>query len=577
MHRLALPADWKRGLAAPFLFVGLALAAYGSRYGAPATWIAALLCVALAARPLGPGGVALAASPLSLAVGGFAAWLAVSNVAFNASYNPAAQYHAAFLVAGLVLGRRAAGESAALLLRVALVFACGLAAWAAWQRVQGVARPTAAFETPATLATVLNLCLLPAIVCAVSLRSSRWLLGAIALVATGFFLTMSRGGWLALAAGAFIAAAGARRLGLPLLPPRLALVGGILAAGILATWIAPALFGGAPGDPSGRATAPALIPMTGEEAARSSAARLGLYALAFESLSARTLLFGEGYLGFYYLLEAGRAQIPTYEQTITYFAHNDYLQVLLELGVPGIAGLLAMVLAPAVLVWRRGSALEPPARRVCVAALAGLATMAVHAGVDFPFYIPVCLLFYGVGLGVLDTTLATDARAANAARAPSQPSALRRGFTAAMATLAAWVLIAPLAAQAAAGHAERQWAAGLSQSAAYWFGAARVIEPRDWRYHWYAGEFWRVQADISGRRAAADLADQAYADGFSANPREARNLLGRLVLHRRLGDLLTHPASAATQLAWADEAVRLLPHDPAAQRERERVLDGAAR
>lgn len=497
-------------------------------------------------------------SPLSIAVGGFAAWLAISNVAFNPSYNAAAQYHAAFLVAGFVLGRRAAGDSAGLLLRPALVFACGLAAWAVWQRTQGMMRPSAVFETPATLAAVLNLCLLPAIVCAMSFRSSRWLLAAVALIATATLLTLSRGGWLGLAAGALVAVVGARRLGTPLVPPRVASVNAILALAILAIFVGPA-----------------ILSMTGDDAIRSSAARLGLYALALDSLSLRTLFPGDGYLAFYYVLEAGRADIPTYEQTNTFFAHNDYLQVLLELGIPGLAGLLAMVLAPIVLVWRHRSALDGSARGVCVAVLGSLATMAVHACVDYPFYIPVCLLLYGAGLGVLDATFASVSPKSGATRAMAQPSAARRGLTAAAGTLAAWVLVAPLGAQAAALHAERQWAAGLAQSAAYWFEAARVIEPRDWRYHWQAGEFWLVQAEIGQRRAAADLADKAFADGFSANPREARNLLGRIALHRRLGELLSHRATVGTQIAWAEEAVRLLPHDPGAHNERERVLDQA--
>ncbi len=538
--------------------MGLAIAAYGSRDGSPAVWIAALVFIALAARALGPAGAAWALSPLSIAVGGFAAWLAISNVAFNPSYNAAAQYHAAFLVAGFVLGRRAAGDSAVLLLRSALAFACGLAAWALWQRTQGMMRPSAVFETPATLAAVLNLCLLPAIVCALSLRSSRGLLAAVALIATGVFLTLSRGGWLGLAVGALVAAVGARRLGTPLVPPRFAFVATILALAVLA------IFAG-----------PVVLSMTGDEAVRSSAARLGLYGLAVDALSLRTLFLGDGYLAFNFLLEVGRAQIPTYEKASTYFAHNDYLQVLLELGTPGLAALLTLTVAPIVLVWRRGAALDHQRQRVCIAALAGLASMAVHAFVDYPFYVPVCLLLYGAGLGVLDATLASVSPKEGVTRSMAQPSALRRGAIAAMGTLAAWLLIAPLGAQAAADHAQRQWAAGLSQSAAYWFEAARIIEPRDWRYHWYAGEFWLVQAEIGQRRTAANLADKAFAEGFSANPREARTLLGRVALHRRLGALLTHPASIGTQIAWAEEAIRLLPNDPGAHKERERVLEQA--
>ena len=138
-----------------------------------------------------------------------------------------------------------------------------------------------------------------------------------------------------------------------------------------------------------------------------------------------------------------------------------------------------------------------------VAASAALASMAAHALVDFTFYVPICLLMYGAGMGFLDTRLSS---AGADHTQPSLPKGrLRRGAFAALATLAAWALATPVAAQAAAGYAHRQWQAARGESAAYWFEVARRVEPRDWRYHWYAGQFWYAQAQANRKPEAAPV------------------------------------------------------------------------
>jgi regulator of sirC expression with transglutaminase-like and TPR domain len=130
----------------------------------------------------------------------------------------------------------------------------------------------------------------------------------------------------------------------------------------------------------------------------------------------------------------------------------------------------------------------------------------------------------------------------------------------------------PVAAEAAAGYAHRQWRAAQGEKAAYWFEVARRIEPRDWRYHWYAGQFWFTQASLSRKSAAARLADEAFSQGYEANPREFRNLLGRIDVHRELRELLDKPADVATLWRWTDRAVELAPSDPRTLMEHALVL-----
>jgi hypothetical protein len=182
--------------------------------------------------------------------------------------------------------------------------------------------------------------------------------------------------------------------------------------------------------------------------------------------------------------------------------------------------------------------------------------MALHAFVDFPFYVPLCLLLYGGATGMIDSLAPQDV----AARVPGMLIAAGIAF-------AIWMLATPVVAQAAAAYAHRQWQTARGESAAYWFEVARRVESRDWRYHWYAGQFWYAQALETRKPEAARLAERAFADGMAANPREVRNVLGRISTHLRLSALLAAPADAAALRAWSDRALALAPRDPAVQAE----------
>jgi hypothetical protein len=97
---------------------------------------------------------------------------------------------------------------------------------------------------------------------------------------------------------------------------------------------------------------------------------------------------------------------------------------------------------------------------------------------------------------------------------------------------------------------------------------ARRIEPRDWRYHWYAGQFWFATARSNRNATAAQQADESFASGFAANPREVANLTGRIITQRHLRAFLPAPVPSDTLFQWADKAVKLAPRDHAALAER---------
>jgi O-antigen ligase len=88
---------------------------------------------------------------------------------------------------------------------------------------------------------------------------------------------------------------------------------------------------------------------------------------------------GPGQAALYWVGADGRTLTAQY-------VHNEYLQVLAELGTIGLALLLALLVAVARMVWRGRDLLGSPATWAGVAA--GLSALAVHSGLDFLWHVP---------------------------------------------------------------------------------------------------------------------------------------------------------------------------------------------
>jgi O-antigen ligase/Tfp pilus assembly protein PilF len=83
-----------------------------------------------------------------------------------------------------------------------------------------------------------------------------------------------------------------------------------------------------------------------------------------------------------------------------YFAHNDYLQLWIEAGLPGLLLFLAVL---ASVVWlyarvMRDKAVSPECRVEATGLFAGVTAIAAHALIEFPFYIAPILVVYGLVL-----------------------------------------------------------------------------------------------------------------------------------------------------------------------------------
>lgn len=539
----------KGSLIAPLFFLALAFACLGSRLGAVAPWAAAAL--ALAAAGWAGTETRRGLTWFSLPIFAYGALVALNATLLSPAYTPAGLYHPLLLVGAFVAARSLTDRAEQAAARAALALGLALAVWGLAQIWPiGMARAQAFFETPATYATFLNLLLVP-ILASVLLGKRSVGLCAVALVlAAAVFAAGSRGGLLALGAGFGAAAILAMRTQLLRARPAGVAIALLAAGGIAATAL--------------RALpAPETVAAPSTTArAESSLSRLELYALSRDAWREHPFA-GTGYLTFRYALEQGRSKVPSYgEANETWFVHNDYLQTLQELGPFGLLAFLGMTVLPPMFAWRRMASLTEGKVLPVVASVAGLAAMSVHALVDFPFFVPACLLLYGAWFGVLERRMGGEAAMPTGGARP-----WHRPVRAAALAIAALILLRPLVAEAAAEWGLRQSAAGEAQSAALWLGAAQRLDPAEWRYHWYAGQFWDAQAAQSGNREAARLAAEAYGAGFAANSLEVRNLLGKISVHRRHRGLLDSPADPHTLQDWLALAAALAPLNPAVRRE----------
>jgi O-antigen ligase len=523
--------------------LGVVLAAWGSAIASPAIWALSLAC--LAATLFSGRSLGWQVSPLALAIWAYTAWTVIHTAFISRAYNPTGLFDPCFLLAGFTIGRTFEREQRQRCYYALAGVVAVLALWGVGQIAFGAGRGRAVFETANTLASVVNMALASALVMIVYGAPRR--LGILAAILfAGLLASFSRGGAMAILVTAVALCA------FPGRPTfqwrRFAKVAPPLLAGAAIVFVAMALARGlpSPGAPAGM--------ISNLDSVRS---RLELYRLAWSTLD---FSWGIGYLAFRHVLEVGRATVPSYgESAFTSYVHNDFLQTLLELGIAGLAALIAILALAARAATRRSREADVSPEEG-FAALAGVLTVVVHAFVDFPLHVPLCLFLFGFGAGVLDR-----GRGLLASTAPGIQT--QRLVTLVLVAGAAVLLARAVIAEGAAAYAMKKWLLGQTRDAASGFEVAQRADPADWRYHLYAGQFWFAQAAQSGKPEHAQRADSAFAAGQAANPLEPSSALGRAFTNLRYASLLPAPAPPATIAAWADQALMVAPVNPAVRRE----------
>lgn len=502
----------------------------------------------------------------------FCGWLLVNALFVTPAYSAESLYRPVILFAAFAafasLGREAtvrlfrAGTAvmAALVLLGLLQHFAGY-----WHLDRNPLRAAGTFITPNTFATATNLFLLP--LAAVYLggnRSTKVFALALWLFA-GLVASQSRGGMLAIFAGlAFVALClGRDRLRAAAKPAARLLVGGAM------VWVAVVAFGKltVPLFHGEAVQAPSLDAWVG----RTYLDRAELYATTLQLIFERPLL-GAGASMFWPLFEAHRPEM--FAGSTILFAHNDYLQIWLEYGLPGLLlllGLVAAALLGARKAWRSDSGNPLP-----LACGAALASCFAHAVVDFPLYVPFVLFVAGGILGTL--AQACDGRAATSQGRSGASGWQGTPVRAALAFAALALLAQPMFAQMATRHAVAVMAQGDIDGGLYWQSVARRLEPRNLVHYWAESVIWRQLAAESGDRSQWAKADRLLAEGIRANPPHAFNIvLDRARLHRLHAGELDGAASPQQILAWVEGAVAKAPTAFAGQAELARALAFAGR
>ncbi|HEX8080588.1 MAG TPA: O-antigen ligase family protein [Jatrophihabitans sp.] len=436
------PARWviSPQWGAPLLLAALSvsLVAQGAFYPRAQLWVAALLGAALLALP-GLHRLARADRPVTLALAGLAGW-AVIGAALHHDPRAAVPYLALLIgILAVFIACRGLDAGARDLVLTGLV-GCGvliaLLGWLGlalhWQRWtwqgQGLWRASSTLTYPNATAIILAMLALITLACLTETpRSTRLALGTTVLL-TGLIATLSRAGLMAVAVGLLVLAA-ARG-------PRALLRAGwgpVLGAVVAAFGLVPTMTASSPRPVlAGMALAAGLAISVGATALRPSrhspfsryslvaVGGLALLALGFRlpGWSGVTAVTGarltvddpERAASFHAALEVFQQHwligagpslpsltwAPGTGSKVYRYAHNEYLQVLAELGIVGgvlLATLLVTLLRRLYQRRRTGGA-------VSAGALAATAALAFHAGFDFVWHIPAIPLLAAALVGL---------------------------------------------------------------------------------------------------------------------------------------------------------------------------------
>ena len=328
-----------------------------------------------------------------------------------------------------------------------VVLACLLAPLGVLQAVlgrggftaDGPARAHSVFVTPNSFAGFLIIVIPMAAALALTAqrRSGRIALScATALLFGGLVLSQSRGAWVA---GAIAAAFFVWQLGWARRPStrkrRLVIGGLVLLAGAtsLAVWVArPEI---------GKRAASVFQP----HKAQTFRHRL-LYWDAAVDMAAEALPLGTGLQTFHIDFAAHRS--AELAGTRQWYAHNDYLQILAELGPLGLAALLW-------LLWRvarmsRGvlrAETKPANRALLAACCAGAAAALLHSFVDYGLYVPAIALPVFVCFGIIAAAHVRLTSPTPAARPIGRLAPLISTAALAAGTVAVFFALRPLAAE----------------------------------------------------------------------------------------------------------------------------------
>ncbi|MCK9396328.1 MAG: O-antigen ligase family protein [Methylobacter sp.] len=508
-------------------------------------------------------------------------WVSAALIGFclllltNALYlNPIYHAEGIYFPATLLLGFLAASYHPIWLTQTGFKIFCALIALIAiWALVQWLtgwgfleeksARALTLFATPNTLATALNLGLMPVLGFYLLGRGGRGVYGLTLLLFAALLASQSRGGYLGLLSGIlfFVTFVGQASVVAQWRRYREVAVGflAVLAFFKFYAWLGLASW--------------SMDPVFATLSHGDSSYRWEIYQLTWQGLPEH-LWLGIGYFNFGYYFEANK--VPPFLDGRTFFVHNDYLQFALETGLLGLSLFLLLIVAVYGQLFKFRQQAIAKQRLPLILAATAITSMLVHALVDYPFYIPVLLAVFGAYLGIINQQLID--MGATHWQLPKISAqhflGLRTCFigNVLVITLMVWLGL-PAFASASADFGLYRLLHGDAQNGLYWHGVARVLQPREAGYYWREGVILRDLGVTQARPELLEKSNAVFSQGLEANPFEVNNLLEKIALHRKYRTMLKQPASYQDIMAWINYVKSRQPYSDPAQMEYVRCLD----
>ena len=249
-------------------------------------------------------------------------------------------------------------------------------------------------------------------------------------------------------------------------------------------------------------------------------------------------------------------------------AHNEYLQMAVELGVAGLAIFLAGIGLVGWTIRKTLSlALEPRERGVATGLAGGILGVLVHGMVDSAFHEPALVLllctFTGLIL-VLHRKRAADSTLALEVPFPYRPA--RVALVLVLATVLSLLVIRPAAAWYAFDKGERERAGGQEGRALEWFERATRIDPGITTYHDAVALSEVRLYHQTGDPRWLSMAVDALSVSLALNPLDARFASRLGTIHALLANHAGGEEERAARLGQAaasfEQAMQLDPYSP---------------
>jgi O-antigen ligase len=280
--------------------------------------------------------------------------------------------------------------------------------------------------------------------------------------------------------------------------------------------------------------------------------RFILYDAAWQIIKEKPLL-GHGYhnFQFYWLKD----QKPPFKNSKTKFVHNDYLQLLVDVGILGFIPMLLIIIIIYYQSWSVFKKTNKEWGFILLGITGGMTAFFAHAMVDFVFYPCFLALLFGSYIATTNKVLTLNYNQ------PMFVDKLKNYFTKYNWDLFFWnrffslllmlFFIQPYIAELCFKHAEKKMKSLQVEEALPYYELARRFVPYNEYYYGLEGTYWRTAVmHVNNGKLSAERADQLFADGAAANPFDVTNILSRAVLNRDYPQLLSYPANNDTILKW---------------------------